>query len=62
VESRKMRRVVHVSHMEEITNAYKSLVGKREGKSHSEDLGIDGRIILERISGKYCGEVWIGYI
>jgi len=57
-----MRRVVHVSHMEEITNAYKSLVGKREGKSHSEDLGIDGRIILERISGKYCGEVWIGYI
>jgi hypothetical protein len=33
-------------------NAYKILVGKPEGENHSEDLCIDGRIILEWILGK----------
>jgi hypothetical protein len=33
--------------MERIRNAYKVLVGKPEGKNHSEDVVIDGRIILE---------------
>jgi hypothetical protein len=33
--------------MGEMRVAYKILVGKREGKGHSEDLGVDGRIILE---------------
>jgi hypothetical protein len=28
---------------------YKILVGKPEGKNHSDDLGVDGRILLERI-------------
>jgi hypothetical protein len=28
------------------------LLGKPEGKKHSEDSGIDGRIILEWILGK----------
>jgi hypothetical protein len=31
-----------------------------EGKDHSEDLGVDGRIILERILGKEGGKVWNG--
>jgi hypothetical protein len=33
--------------MVEMRNACKILVGKPEGKNHSEDLGMDGRIILE---------------
>jgi hypothetical protein len=33
-------------------NAYDISVGKRERKKHSEELGIDGRIILKRILGK----------
>jgi len=28
-------------------NAYKILVGYNEGKNHSEDLAVDGRIILQ---------------
>jgi hypothetical protein len=30
-------------------NAYSILVGKPEGKGHSDDLGVDGRVILELI-------------
>jgi len=33
-------------------NAYKILVGKSEGRDHSEDLGIQGKIILKWILGK----------
>jgi hypothetical protein len=40
-----------------VRNAYKILVGKPEGKSHSEDLGINEKIILEWILGKQRGEV-----
>jgi hypothetical protein len=32
------------------------------GRDHSKDIGIDGRIILEWILGKYGGKVWIGFI
>jgi hypothetical protein len=45
-----------------IRNAYKSLVGKPEGKNHSEDLGVDGSIILKFILGKKCERVWPGFI
>jgi hypothetical protein len=38
-----------------MTNAYKLSVGKREGKNHSEDLGIDGRLILQWILGSKVG-------
>jgi hypothetical protein len=38
-------------------NAYNILVGNPEGKDHSEDLGVDGRIILDCVLGK-CGKVW----
>jgi hypothetical protein len=37
--------------MGEMRNAYSNLVGKPERKNHLEDLGIDGKIILELISG-----------
>jgi hypothetical protein len=29
-------------------NEYKILVGKFEGKDQSEDLGVDGKVILEQ--------------
>jgi len=32
-------------------NMYRILVGKPNGKNYSEDLGVDGRIILEWILG-----------
>jgi hypothetical protein len=40
------------ANMEPKRNAYKILVGKLEGRYHSEDLGIDGKILLERILEK----------
>jgi hypothetical protein len=36
----------------EMRNAHNNLNGKTEGRSHLEDLGIDGKIILEWILGK----------
>jgi len=34
----------------------------QKGRGHSEDVGIDGKIILERIFGKFGGKVWTGCI
>jgi hypothetical protein len=33
--------------MEELRNAYKILIEQPEGKEHSEDVSIDGKIKLE---------------
>jgi hypothetical protein len=33
-------------------NAYKILVGKSEGRNYVEDLGTDGKIILEWFLGR----------
>jgi hypothetical protein len=33
-----------------------------KGRDHSEDLGVDGRIILELILGKQGGNLWSGFI
>jgi hypothetical protein len=33
---------------------------ENEGENHSEDLGVDGRIILEWILGDCDGKVWTG--
>jgi hypothetical protein len=43
-------------------NAYKILIVNLKGKDHSEDLGVDGRIILETISENLVGKVWTGFI
>jgi hypothetical protein len=57
-----MRWAGNVSCMMEMRNAYNILVGKPEEKYHLEDIGIDGKITLEWISGKWSGKVWIGCI
>jgi hypothetical protein len=54
-ESRRMRSAEHVERMGEVSNAYKILVGKLEGKERWEDLGVDGNIILEWILEKSSG-------
>jgi hypothetical protein len=38
--------------MGEMIHAYKILIGNLEERDHSEDLGVDGRILLEWILGK----------
>jgi hypothetical protein len=32
-----------------------------KGRDHSDDVGVDGRIILEWIIGKQDGKVWTGF-
>jgi len=39
---------------------YRVLVGKPEGKNHWGDLGVDGWIILGRISRKWDAGMWTG--
>jgi hypothetical protein len=34
----------------------------RKGRGNFEDLGIDGRIILQWTVGKYYGKLWTGLI
>jgi hypothetical protein len=48
IKSKRMRWAGHVARMGAKRNAYRSLVGKTEGKSHQEDLDVDGWIILNR--------------
>jgi hypothetical protein len=33
-----------------------------KGRYNSEDLGVDGELILEQILGTSCGKVWTGFI
>jgi hypothetical protein len=47
VKARRLRWMGHVECMGEVRNVCKIFVRKPEGKNHMEDLGIDGRIILE---------------
>jgi hypothetical protein len=46
IKSRRMGWSRQVAHMGELGSAYKIIVGKPKGKNHSEDLGVDGKIIL----------------
>jgi hypothetical protein len=43
-------------------SAIQGLVGKTEGRNHSEDPGIDGRIILKWIFERLDGGAWTGSI
>jgi hypothetical protein len=52
IKSRTMRWAGCVDPIGDIRNACDILVGKPEGKGYSEDLGVDGKIILEWILGK----------
>jgi hypothetical protein len=55
-----MKCVGHVACKRETRNAHNILVGKPEGKSHSEDLGVDGKIIIRTDLRKTGREVdWI---
>jgi hypothetical protein len=45
----KSRRVRHITHREEMRNAYKILVRKPERRDHLGILSIDGMIILKLI-------------
>jgi hypothetical protein len=62
IKSRRMRWAGHVASMGEMRNVYKILVGKPEGKSHSEELSVDRKITLECILGKQGEKVWTGFI
>jgi hypothetical protein len=48
-----IKRVGHVAGMGEMTNPYEILVRNLNGEDHSEDLGVDGKIILKYILWKY---------
>jgi hypothetical protein len=38
------------------------MLASLKGRDYSEDLRVDGKIILERILDKYGGKVWTGCI
>jgi hypothetical protein len=42
----------HVARMDKIRNAYNIFIRKSEVRDHSEDLGVDRKIILELVLGK----------
>jgi hypothetical protein len=48
--------------MGESRGVYRVFVGKPEGKSHLEDPGIDGRIILRWIFRTWDVRAWTGSI
>jgi hypothetical protein len=46
IKSRRMRWVGHVASMKNMRNAYRILVGNLKARGHSEDVGVDGKIIF----------------
>jgi hypothetical protein len=52
IKSRRMGWMWHVACKGDMRNTYKILVGKAEGRDHSEYLGVAGRITLMCILGK----------
>jgi hypothetical protein len=55
INSSRMRLSGSVERMGGMRNAFGILVGKLKERDHSEDLGVDGKLILEWILGKRCG-------
>jgi hypothetical protein len=55
IKSRRMRWMGHVARMGEKRVAYRILVGRHGEGDHLGDPGVDGRIILRWIFGKWDG-------
>jgi hypothetical protein len=51
IKSRRMRWAVHIAHMERKRNTIFCLKNLK-GRDHSEDLGVDGKMIIECILRK----------
>jgi len=47
-----LRLAGHVAPMEEMGNEYDILVENLKGRDYSINLGVDGKIIVERVLGK----------
>jgi hypothetical protein len=62
IKSRRMRWAGHIARMGESRGLYRVLMGKRDGKNHFGDPGVDGRIILRWIFRKWDVGVWTGSI
>ena len=60
IKSRRMRWTGHVAHMGVERGVYRVLVGKSEGKNQWGNLGVDGWIILGRISRRWDVGIWTG--
>ena len=60
MKSRRMRWAGHVARMGEERGVYRVLVGKPKGRIHWGDLGVDGCIILGRISRRWNVGIWTG--
>jgi hypothetical protein len=48
--------------MEDMTGAYRVLVGRPEGSDYLENQGADGKVILILIFKNCDGEAWTGLI
>jgi hypothetical protein len=60
-KSRRMKGAQHIASMRQMQNAYRTLIGKLEGKRPFKNLDIDGRIILEQIL-KEIGNKFVDWI
>jgi hypothetical protein len=52
IKSRRMGWTVYVARIGELKNIYRIVIGNLRGRGHSEELEVDGEIILEWILGK----------
>ena len=60
IKSRRMRWAGHVARMGEERGCIGSRWGNRRERDHWGDLGVDGRIILGRISRRWDVGIWTG--
>jgi len=60
MKSRRMRWAGHVARVGEEKGVYRVLLGKPEGGDYWGDLGVDGWIILGRISRRWDVGIWTG--